>query len=98
MIISAWPEVCEASMEDTSKQSIRSYDTGYSGSLRDRAAVVNYNNRPEEARQERLHFDMDTGRLMVNNPPEEQPALPDRGPVPDRPVLDKMASQGFFLD
>ena len=86
-------------MEDKSNRSTRPYDTGYSESLRDRAAVVNYSNRrPEEARQERLHFDMDTGRLMVNNPPEEQPALPDRGPVPDRPVLDKMASQGFFLD
>ena len=80
---------------DKSQQSTRHLnDTGYSGSLRDRAAVVNYTNRPEDVRQERLHFDMDSGRLMVN---EEQPALPDRGPLPDRPVLDKMASQGFFL-
>ena len=61
------------------------------------ATGYNYYNRPEEARQERLQFDMDTGKLVVNDPPQEQAVVPSRHNVPDRPVLDKMASQGFFL-
>ena len=86
-------------MEDKHEKSTWPHDTGYGGSRRSRAIEegatgYNHSNRPE--RQERLQFDMDTGKLVVNDSPEEQAVLPSRHSVPDRPVLDKMASQGFF--
>lgn len=89
----------QETMEDKHEQSSWPHDTGYGGSQRSRAIEegatgYNHSNRPE--RQERLHFDMDTGKLVVKDSPEEQPVLPFRHSVPDRPVLDKMASQGFF--
>jgi len=92
-------EACIESMDDKYEQSASPYDTGYGGSRRrEEATVYNYSNRPEEARQERLHFDMDTGKLVVNNPSEDQAVVPARYSVPDRPVVDKMASQGFFFN
>lgn len=86
-------------MDDNHEQSTWRHDTGYGGSrAREEGATgYNYSNRPEEARQERLQFDMDTGKLVVNDPPQEQAVVPSRHNVPDRPVLDKMASQGFFF-
>lgn len=80
----------------------------------------NYTNRPrEESTQERLQFDVDTGKLVVSSNPEvkqevvsirrvplpgREPArqVPEfvqdvREPVADRPVVDAMAAQGFFL-
>lgn len=91
--------MCLGSMEDKYEQGTIPFDSGFGGSRTGGATAYNYSNRPEEARQERLQFDMDTGRLVVNNPPaEDQAVVPARFGVPDRPVLDKMASQGFFLD
>ncbi|CAH3114004.1 unnamed protein product [Pocillopora meandrina] len=68
---------------------------------------VNYNNRrQDDSVQERLEFDKDTGKLVVcRNPQAPQAAsvhesavavLEVRAPVPDRPVVDAMAAQGFF--
>lgn len=68
---------------------------------------VNYNNRrQDDSAQERLEFDKDTGKLVVcRNPQAPQAAsvhesavavLEVRAPVPDRPVVDAMAAQGFF--
>ena len=80
----------------------------------------NYTNRPrEESTQERLQFDVDTGKLVVSSNPEvkqevvtvrhvplsiREPArqVPEfvhgvREPVADRPVVDAMAAQGFFM-
>lgn len=55
-------------------------------------------NRAEGARQERLHFDTDTGRLMVDARDEDQQIASRRSAVPtQRPVLDQMAAQGFFI-
>lgn len=100
-IVATWAELFTASMDDQKDQSRKSLrDTGYGGSSRTTLEeACNYSNRPEEPQQERLHFDMGTGRLVVNSPPpQERPALPNRAALPDRPVLDQMASQGFFVN
>ena len=68
---------------------------------------VNYSNRRQDnSSQERFGIDKDTGKLVVcRNPQAPQAAsvhesavavLEVRAPVPDRPVVDAMAAQGFF--
>lgn len=68
---------------------------------------VNYSNRrPDDSAQERLEFDKDTGKLVVcrNSQAPQTPfvressvaVLEVRAQVPDRPVVDAMAAQGFF--
>ena len=68
---------------------------------------VNYSNRPrDDSTQERLEFDADSGKLVVSRNPEASQVVSVRhvpavvpevpAPVPDRPVVDAMAAQGFF--
>lgn len=106
----------------------RSWDSGFGPSQQNEEEEeegasrqpYNYTNRPrEESTQERLQFDLDTGKLVVSSNPEvkqevvpvrqvplsvRQPArqVPElvhdvREPVADRPVVDAMAAQGFFM-
>ena len=112
-------------MDDKQKAPTRKlFDSGFGGSQqREEGASrqpYNYTNRPrEESTQERLQFDVDTGKLVVSSNPEvkqevvsvrhvpqsvRQPSwqVPEfvhdvREPVPDRPVVDAMAAQGFFM-
>jgi len=102
-------------------------DSGFGGSQRPDQVEegasrqpYNYTNRPrEESTQERLQFDVDTGKLVVSSNPEvkqevvsvrhvplsvreparQVPAFVHdvREPVADRPVVDAMAAQGFFM-
>ena len=60
------------------------------------ASRVSYTPSPGQ-RQERLTFDMLTGRLTVNSEPSMQVVQQDPSNV-DRPVVSEMAAQGFFTD
>ena len=116
-------------MDDKRKAPTRRlFDSGFSGSQRPEEdeegasrQPYNYTNRPrEESTQERLQFDVDTGKLVVSSNPEvkqevvsvrrvprsvREPArqVPEfvpqdvREPIADRPVVDAMAAQGFFM-
>jgi len=115
-------------MDDKRKAPTRRlFDSGFGGSQRPDQVEegasrqpYNYTNRPrEESTQERLQFDVDTGKLVVSSNPEvkqevvsvrhvplsvreparQVPAFVHdvREPVVDRPVVDAMAAQGFFM-
>ena len=84
-------------MGDKSLKNTLPYDTGYGGgSTKDGQATGEHNtSRAEGARQERLNFDADTGKLVVHD--EDQQIESWRSAATERPVLDKMAAEGFFF-
>lgn len=87
-------------MAEKDLQSTLPIDSGLgSRSMRQRgqAAAANNANRAEEGNYENLRFDMDTGKLVVSSPNEEQRAISQRPAASGRVVLNEMASQGFFI-
>ena len=64
---------------------------------RGQAAADNNANQAEGGNYESLRFDMDTGKLVVSSPNEEQRNISQRPAAPGRVVLNEMASQGFFI-
>lgn len=97
-------------MDDKQKAPTRRlFDSGFGGSQRTQETPHNYSNRPrDESTQERLEFDLDSGKLVVSNAPEVKQEVVSVHHVPvsfpqvpasvtDRPVVDAMAAQGFFL-
>jgi len=87
-------------MAERNLQSTLPIDSGLrSRSMRQRgqAATDNNANQAEGGNYESLRFDMDTGKLVVSSPNEEQRNISQRPAAPGRVVLNEMASQGFFI-
>mgnify|MGYP006896134239 FL=1 len=60
-------------------------------------AAADNANQAEGGNYESLRFDMDTGKLVVSSPNEEQRNISQRPAAPGRVVLNEMASEGFFI-
>ncbi|KAJ7393003.1 hypothetical protein OS493_008251 [Desmophyllum pertusum] len=74
-------------MDDKQKAPTRRlFDSGFGGSQRTQDGASqqphNYSNRPrDESTQERLEFDLDSGKLVVSNAPEPSKRLIEKGTI-----------------